>query len=49
MRHPALIQRQEFAVGHNIPFYAFESFGNFDVAVADDFAIAAVKGDLSAF
>ncbi len=49
MRNPALIKRHELAVDHRIPSYAFESFGDFDVIVADDLAVAAVERDLAAF
>src|SRR4051812_8609449 len=47
MRNPIFIQGDKFAVYHGVAFHAFERFRNLDVAVADDLAVAAVKGDLA--
>ena len=49
MRDAVFVERNEFAVDDGVAFDAFERFRDFDVAVADDFAVAAVKRDLAAF
>jgi hypothetical protein len=36
-----------FAIYYGIAFHTFERFGDVNVAVADDFAVAAVEGDLA--
>jgi hypothetical protein len=41
MRYAVFIERDEFAVYHGIASYGFERFGDFNVAVTDDLAIAA--------
>src|SRR5882757_6186810 len=48
MRHAFLVERDKFAVDHGVAFYALERFRNFDVAMADDLAVAAVECDLTA-
>jgi hypothetical protein len=49
MRNPVFVQGNEFAVYDRIAFHTFERFGDFDIAVADDLAVAAVKSDLAVF
>jgi len=48
MREAIFTYRYKFAIDYRIVLYAFQCFRNFDVVVADDLAVAAVEGDLTA-
>ena len=47
MRDTISAYRDQFAIDHGIMLYALKRSRHFDVTVADDLAIAAVKGDLT--
>src|SRR5450432_3528132 len=49
MRNPVFVQCDEFAVNNGVAFDAFERLRDLDIAVANDLAVAAVKGDLATF
>src|SRR6185437_9239721 len=48
MRDSVLSDRHEFAINHGVALDALECLGDLDVAVANDFAVAAVKCDFAA-
>src|SRR5262249_26310666 len=48
MRNAVFADCYKFSVDNRIALYAFERFCNFDVAVADDLAVAAIKRDAAA-
>ncbi len=47
MRDAFFVERHELAVDHGVAFHAFERFRDFDVAMADDLAVAAIERDLA--
>ena len=49
MREAIAADRYQFAIDHRIVLYARQRFRDFDVVVADDLAVAAVKGNFTAF
>jgi hypothetical protein len=49
MRNAVFADRYQLAIDNGIALHAFERFRNFDVAVAHDLAVAAVKRDAAVF
>ena len=47
MRDAVLSDRDEFAVDHGVALHALQRFGDLDIAVADDLAVAAVERNLA--
>ena len=43
MRNSVLVEGDKFAVDHGIAVDAFKGFGDFDIVVADDFAVAGCR------
>ena len=43
MRNLVFIQCDKFAIYYGVAFHAFKRFRDFDVAVADDLAVAAIE------
>src|SRR5262245_39179648 len=48
MREAIATDSHQFAIDHRIVLYPLQRFRDFDVILADDLAVAAVKGDLTA-
>src|SRR4051812_49609114 len=47
MRDAVFSDRDEFAVDHGVALHALQRFGNLDIAVTDDLAVAAIESNLA--